>query len=132
MSAPNSKAGRRETRVLGTADLADFFRRPFGPGWALVGDARYHKDPLSAQGITDALQQAEMLAESLDAVFSGREQAELALSNYEQRRNTHSQALYEFTAQRASYEPPAGLDAGTVRCEDFFHPGNIHRILKSG
>jgi flavin-dependent dehydrogenase len=99
---PRIKAGRRETRVVGTADLPNFFRRPFGQGWALVGDAGYHKGPLTARGITDAFQQAQMLAESLDAVFSGRKKAERALSDYEERRNAHSQALYEFTVQRAS------------------------------
>ena len=40
---------------------------PFGPGWALVGDAGYHKDQITAQGISDALVGAEMLAEALDS-----------------------------------------------------------------
>ena len=33
-----------------------------GPGWALVGDAGWWKDPLSTHGITDALRDAELLA----------------------------------------------------------------------
>ncbi|GLZ28580.1 FAD-dependent oxidoreductase [Lentzea sp. NBRC 105346] len=40
-------------------------RRARGPGWALVGDAGYFKDPLSAHGITDALRDAELLARSI-------------------------------------------------------------------
>ena len=39
-----------------------FLRQAFGPGWALVGDAGYFKDPLTAHGITDALRDAELLA----------------------------------------------------------------------
>ena len=37
-------------------------RQAVGPGWALVGDAGYFKDPLTAHGITDALRDAELLA----------------------------------------------------------------------
>ena len=39
------RAGRRVERFLGTVDLPNFFRKPYGPGWALVGDAGYYKDP---------------------------------------------------------------------------------------
>jgi flavin-dependent dehydrogenase len=144
------RAGRRETRVFGSADLPNFYRRPFGEGWALVGDAGYDKDPLTAQGISDAFQQAELLAEALDAALRGSQPPAEALAQYEQRRNRVSRAIYEFTAQRASYQPPppgmmellravsdspedagrfVGIDAGTVRCEDFFHPENVQRIL---
>ena len=99
------KAGSRETRVVG-ADLPNFYRRPFGEGWALVGDAGYHKDPLTAQGISDAFRHAELLAEALDQAISGRDEPEHALAAYEQRRNAETLAIYEFTAQRASYQPP--------------------------
>ena len=63
--AERVRAGRREERWYGTADLANFFRTPHGPGWALVGDAGYHKDPVTAQGITDAFRDAELLAEAV-------------------------------------------------------------------
>ena len=55
-------SGQRAKRFRGTAVLPNFFRRSAGPGWALVGDAGYHKDPETAQGITDALRDAEGLA----------------------------------------------------------------------
>ena len=70
--AERVRAGSREERWYGTADLANFFRTPHGPGWALVGDAGYHKDPVTAQGITDAFRDAELLAEAVDGGFSGR------------------------------------------------------------
>jgi flavin-dependent dehydrogenase len=140
------RAGRRETRVVGTGDLPNFYRRPFGPGWALVGDAGYVKDPLSAQGITDAFRDAELLSRALTSDGSRDE----ALGAYEQQRNSETRALYDYTCQRASYAPPPpemmqlmqaisrsqddierlmGVDAGTVRCDDFFHPDNIARIM---
>ena len=44
-----------------------FLRQANGPGWALVGDAGYFKDPLTAHGITDALRDAELLANAAAA-----------------------------------------------------------------
>ncbi len=49
--AERVRAGRREERFVGTATLPNYFRKPHGPGWALVGDAGYHKDPLTALGL---------------------------------------------------------------------------------
>lgn len=31
------QSGHREERIVGTADVPNLFRKPFGPGWALVG-----------------------------------------------------------------------------------------------
>jgi 2-polyprenyl-6-methoxyphenol hydroxylase-like FAD-dependent oxidoreductase len=67
--AERVRQGKREERFTGTADLPNFFRRPHGPGWALVGDAGFHKDPLLAQGITDAFRDAGLLAEAIDAAI---------------------------------------------------------------
>ncbi len=55
------RAGQREDRWYGAAELPNFFRVPHGAGWALVGDAGYHKDPLGAQGIADAFRDAAAL-----------------------------------------------------------------------
>jgi flavin-dependent dehydrogenase len=49
-------------RVVGVRDLPTYFRRAAGTGWALVGDAAHHKDPLAARGIADALLGADLLA----------------------------------------------------------------------
>lgn len=76
-------AGERAERFIGAADLANYLRRTSGPGWALVGDACYHKDPIPADGITDAFRGAEMLAESIDAVLSGRQAEAEALAAYD-------------------------------------------------
>ena len=58
--------------LRGFAGVPAFFRRSAGPGWALVGDAAYFKDPITAHGITDALIDAEHLAR---AVVAGGERA---------------------------------------------------------
>jgi 2-polyprenyl-6-methoxyphenol hydroxylase-like FAD-dependent oxidoreductase len=54
------------------------FRQSAGPGWALVGDAGYFRDPITAHGITDAFRDAELLA---DAVSGGRTDAYTGLRN---------------------------------------------------
>jgi hypothetical protein len=71
--AERVRNGTRSERFNGTADLPNLYRRPFGPGWALAGDARYHKDPILALGISDAFWDAELLAGAVDAGLSDRE-----------------------------------------------------------
>ena len=95
----------RETRVVGTA-VPNFFRKPFGPGWALVGDAGYNKDFITAQGISDAFRDAELCANALDRSLSGVQTFDDAMGEYQQRRDEHVLPMFEFTVQLASLEPP--------------------------
>ena len=69
-----------------------------GPGWALVGDAGYFKDPITAHGITDALRDAELLAH---AVVRGSGDA---LADYQAVRDELSLPLFQITDEIASYE----------------------------
>ena len=75
-----------------------FFRRSHGPGWALVGDAGYFKDPVTAHGITDALIDAEHLAR---AIVTG---TDAALEAYEAGRNQRAAGLFEVTDRIASFD----------------------------
>src|SRR5207248_3196915 len=61
---------------------AGFVRRAWGPGWALVGDAGYWKDPLTAHGLTDALRDAELLARAVVAYESGARSEADALTGF--------------------------------------------------
>ncbi|MGI8551467.1 MAG: NAD(P)/FAD-dependent oxidoreductase [Dehalococcoidia bacterium] len=99
------RRGKREERLAGTADTRNFFRKPYGPGWALVGDAGYHQDPIMGTGISDAFRDAEFLAEAVDAGFSGPEPLDEALAGYEQRRNQVATPLYDVTCWLASFQP---------------------------
>ena len=141
--------GKRVARLAGTGDLPNFFRTPYGAGWALAGDAGYHRDPLTAQGISDAFRDAQFLSEAIDAGLAGRQPLAGALAGYGQRRDEAATAMYELTCQRAALEPPTpqmsrlvaalrgnqddtdqfiGVIAGTVPVAEFFAPGNIQRI----
>jgi 2-polyprenyl-6-methoxyphenol hydroxylase-like FAD-dependent oxidoreductase len=90
--------GRRTGRLRGFAGQVGFFRQSWGPGWALVGDAAYFKDPLTAHGITDALRDAELLA---GAVAAGSERA---LAEYQEARDGLSERLFGVTDTIASFE----------------------------
>ena len=100
------RAGKRAERFRGTADLPNFFRKPYGPGWALVGDAGYHKDPITGLGITDAFRDAELLAEALDAGFSGRQPLAEALAGYQRQRDEAAAPGFAATLQFAHLQPP--------------------------
>jgi len=104
--AERVRGGRREERFYGTADVPNYFRKPYGPGWALVGDAGYHKDPITAQGITDAFHGAELLVDAIDEGLSGRRSLEEALADYQRRRDEALRPMYDFTCQLAALEPP--------------------------
>ena len=105
--AARVRAGRRVERFLGAANLPNFLRKPFGPGWALVGDAGCHKDPFMALGICDAFRDAESLAEAIDEGLSGKRPLESALAEYERRRNDATMPDYRRNLDRARFNPPA-------------------------
>ena len=139
----------REERFLGTA-VRGYFRKPFGPGWALVGDAGYNKDFITAQGIQDAFRDAELCAAALDESFAGRRSFEDAMGEYQRRRDEHVLPMYEFTADLAALAPPppelqqllsavsrsqeamdgfARVVAGVTSPAEFFSDENVGRIV---
>jgi len=100
------RKGRREDKWYGTAGVPGYFRKPYGNGWALVGDAGYNRDPITAQGISDAFIDAEMLAEALSTWLSGDGVFEELMNAHETRRNQRVRPMFEFTAQLAALDPP--------------------------
>jgi flavin-dependent dehydrogenase len=82
----------------GFPGMFGFLRQSFGPGWALVGDAGYFKDPITAHGITDALRDAELLSRAV------AQDTESALAEYQETRDHLSYALFELTDDVAGYE----------------------------
>jgi 2-polyprenyl-6-methoxyphenol hydroxylase-like FAD-dependent oxidoreductase len=142
--------GRQETRVVGEG-VPNRFRKPYGPGWALVGDAGYGKDPVTAQGITDAFHDAEMCADALDTVWRGGRGYDDALGHYQQQRDERALPMYEFTGQLANLAVPpppqmqqllgaiaghqkamdefASMFAGALAVPQFFDPAHIASLL---
>ena len=149
--AERVRAATRQDRFTG-GGVPNFFRTPFGPGWALVGDAGYTRDPITAQGMTDAFRDAELCAAALDESFTGVRSYDEAMGAYQQARDTQVLPIFEFTTQLATLEPPppemqqllgavhgnrsamddfVSLTAGTVSPVDFFDPSNIGLIMQA-
>ena len=148
--AERIRAATRESKFIGSAELPGYFRTPFGPGWALVGDAGYHKNPITAMGINDAFRDAELLAGAIDDAFSGRRAYEEGMSDYQQSRDRDALPVYEFTDDFAQLRPPppelqqliaamhgnqqamdgfVSVQAATLPAPEFFAPANIGRIM---
>jgi 2-polyprenyl-6-methoxyphenol hydroxylase-like FAD-dependent oxidoreductase len=147
--AERVRRAKREARIAGAA-VPNFFRKPYGPGWALVGDAAYNKDPITAQGITDAFHDAERLATALDETFTGARPFEAAMGDVQRSRDEHVLPMYEFTCELARLEPPppemqqlfraihgnqtamdgfARMNAGTISPAAFFSPESVGAIM---
>jgi 2-polyprenyl-6-methoxyphenol hydroxylase-like FAD-dependent oxidoreductase len=147
--AERVRAARREARYVGMA-VPNFFRKPFGPGWALVGDAGYNKDFITAQGIQDAFRDAELCATALEESYSGTRSFDVAMAQYQAARDEHVLPMYEFTAQLAMLQPPpvelqqllaaiqgnqeamdgfARVTAGVTSPAVFFSEENVGRIF---
>jgi 2-polyprenyl-6-methoxyphenol hydroxylase-like FAD-dependent oxidoreductase len=143
------RRARREERFAGMA-VPGYFRKPFGPGWALVGDAGYNKDFITAQGIQDAFRDAELCVHALDEACSGRRPFQEAMADYQAARDEHVLPMYEFTADLASLEPPpprlqeilgaahgnqeamdgfARVNAGVISPREFFSEENVRGIF---
>ena len=144
------RAGSRAERIYGTANTANYFRVPHGAGWALVGDAGLAMDPVTGQGISDALRDAELLADAIAAGLHGEVPLDTALGGYERARNTAVKPMYEFTLEIAAMAPPRleqlllfealqgdaeqtrrffGVLTGAVPVGDYLSPGNLRKLI---
>jgi len=143
---------RNATRVerFAGGEVKNSFRKPYGPGWVLVGDAGYTKDPITAQGMSDAFRDAESVASALDRALSGSRSFEDLMSAHHAARDAHALPIYEFTTQMATLAPPppelqhvlgaiagnqeamddfVGVVSGRITAPEFFAPDNVGRFL---
>ncbi len=149
--AARVRGAKRAAPFAGTP-VANFFRKPYGPGWALVGDAGYNKDPITAQGISDAFRDAELCVTAIDQAFSGARSFDDAMGEYQRLRDEHVLPMYEFTCQLATLEPPppqmqqlfgaihgnrtamdgfVQMNAGTISPAQFLSPANTETIMRA-
>ncbi len=103
--AERLRGAKREERFVGAA-VPGYLRKPYGPGWALVGDASYNKDYITAQGIQDAFRDAEATTDAIDEALSGARDFDVAMAEVQQARDAHVIPMYEFTSMLATLEPP--------------------------
>ena len=105
--AARLRTGRRTSPVSGMLRTPNYLRRAHGPGWALVGDAGYHRDALTGHGLSDAYRDAELLATALHQALRGDVDPDTALAGYQRRRDRALRRVFELTVALAGYPPPA-------------------------
>ena len=141
--------GVREGELVGGA-VASVMRKPFGPGWALVGDAGMTMDPCTAAGINNAFRDVEQLVAAVDRGLSGAISMQEALGVYHTHRDAVGLPIYGLTRDLAAFDPPTpemaaligalagnpqqtsrfiGVIAQTVSPVEFFAPESIARIM---
>jgi menaquinone-9 beta-reductase len=103
-TAARVAAGRRVGPLRGFPGMPGWLRRPYGDGWALVGDAGYFKDPQTAHGLADALRDAELLADAVHDGIAGLTPIDHALRRYERVRDELSLGLFEVTEAIARFD----------------------------
>ena len=147
--AERVRRAKREAPFRGAA-VPGFFRKPFGPGWALVGDAGYNKDPVTAWGISDAFRDAQLCSTALTEWLGGTHPFDQTLARYQEIRDEHSVPMFNLTCGFATLEPPpaemqqllmatatrqdaqdqfVSMMAGTLPVPAFFAPENVGAIM---
>jgi flavin-dependent dehydrogenase len=148
--AERVRRATREEPFAGSVDVPNTMRVPYGPGFALVGDAGLHVDPTMGQGITNAFRDAELLADAIDAGLRGEKDLSVALAAYHEARDAAVTPMFELICEMISGEPPSeefitvlgclpgnqtridqfiGVMLGTVPVADFYSPENLAAIV---
>ncbi|MEU8897176.1 NAD(P)/FAD-dependent oxidoreductase [Nocardia sp. NPDC048505] len=141
--------GKREDRFYPMRYPDNYRRQSHGAGWALVGDAGYHKDPFTGLGISDAFDYAALLAERVHEGLTDQRPMAEALADYQRERDEKSQSGFEFTCTISTLELTPQLLAifralehneeyakdfyamvgGGMTGEEFFAPERIAKLL---
>jgi flavin-dependent dehydrogenase len=105
----------RVSPIGGAVDLSMYKRKPHGPGWALVGDAGYHLDPLAARGTTAVVASAELLARAIVASLGGDCPEAEALGRYHCQRDEQLAPEWDLTYEAIMKRPPTARDVREAR-----------------
>ncbi|GGC97069.1 FAD-dependent oxidoreductase [Thalassobacillus devorans] len=90
------KQAKLQGRITGGAGVENFFRTPYGKGWALIGDAAHSKDPSTGLGINDAFLQSFLLAEAIDQYSKGADWKQ-SMERFQQQRDMQLMPAYQLT-----------------------------------
>lgn len=106
---------RVATKVRAATGIESYFRRSAGRGWALAGDAGHFKDPVTAQGIRDALRYGRLLGEAVAPVLDHPQRLDAAVARWERHRDGDCLEVYQWTNIVARGEPMAALETELYR-----------------
>ena len=108
----------RATKVRHTPSTMSYFRRSSGPGWALPGDSGHFKDPVTAQGIRDALRFGRLLGETVAPALHDARALDRALRAWERRRDRECLEVYQWTNLVGRAEAMNPIEAELYRLGD--------------
>jgi flavin-dependent dehydrogenase len=138
--ASRLRTGRRTSPVTGMLRTPNIIRQAHGAGWALVGDAGYHRDAVTGHGLSDAYRDAELLAVSLHQALNGTTEERTALAGYQDQRDRSLRDIFDLTCLLASYPPTpqfielqkqlgAAIDAEAAEAAGHPVPGDREFVL---
>ncbi|MFW0797296.1 FAD-dependent monooxygenase [Gordonia sp. CPCC 205515] len=104
-----------KSTVRACTDIESYFRTSAGPGWALAGDAGHFKDPVTAQGIRDALRYGRLLGEAVAPILGATGPTDLAALDAATRTWAHQREvdcleIYQWTNLLAAGQPPTPIE----------------------
>jgi hypothetical protein len=102
-------------KVLSTADLSAYYRRSSGPGWALAGDAGHFKDPVTGNGMRDALKHGRLLGETAAAHLEDPLALDVALAEWERGRDLDTLSTYHWGNRESRTAPTSDLVREVLR-----------------
>lgn len=112
------RTGRVVAPVRGIVAPPNHVRQAIGPGWALVGDAGYHRDPITGHGITDAFRDAELLADALHRALGRPDDEPAAMASYESRRDAVIGDVFRITRDLCRFPAPSRFAEHQVELGD--------------
>ncbi|MFG2439835.1 NAD(P)/FAD-dependent oxidoreductase [Streptomyces sp. NPDC048508] len=104
------QAGERVEQLYGTGHQDNYFRKAYGPGWVLVGDAVNHKDSITARGITEAFVQAQTLTDAIGQNLHEDTALKAALRRYENSLGDEALNHYQGALNVAELKPEGRTD----------------------
>ena len=124
--ARRMKNAHLEGKIMGVKGIDNYFRRPYGPGWALTGDAGYLKDPSTGSGIGDAVDVSFMLAKALG---DGADW-EPTMSAFHQKRDEVMKPMYAGTLAFTRMRDVGPAEEALLKAI-FMSPGTIRGLASS-
>jgi flavin-dependent dehydrogenase len=106
------------SKVRQAVDTTSYFRASAGQGWALPGDAGHFKDPVTAQGIRDALRYGRLLGEAAAPVLDDPRALDRALARWARRRERECLEVYQWTNELGRAEPLSPIEAELYRAAE--------------
>ena len=118
------KDGKKDQRTAGATDMGKlrstgetpaFFRASSGSGWALAGDAGHFKDPVTGQGMRDAMFAGRTLAERVLPALDDAEAVDRATRAWEAARDRECLPAYHFANSDTRVERQSAVICELVR-----------------